>query len=178
MVGQLVVTALAVVAVVFAVLRTHEFWTAPKPTDRVWHFEPDEAAGVLPFLTVGMAVSTSVMAVAAWLGGGEDGAPPIVQTLVTCTIVPTLVITYVLGVWGRPRFLLPPALRAPEGRRQLHRAEILDVRPRPGEAGTTFFVAQCDCGWMSRDHPDEPAAWTEAEEHTPNVAPVATRPLG
>jgi hypothetical protein len=49
----------------------------------------------------------AVVAVGVWLGGGEDGAPAIVQTLVTCTITPTVVITYTLGAWGRPKFLRP-----------------------------------------------------------------------
>ena len=174
MIGPIVVTALAVIAVAFAVLRAREFWRHPRPTDRLGTFDPVKAAGALPFLTVGLAVSMPIIAVGVWFGDERTGAPEPLQWLGGVTLMPTLMLGWSLLAFGRPQFLLPPWMRTAKGRERFHEVVVQDVR----QAETTdYYVASCSCGWTGDTHPDEHTARAEAAAHAPNVRPELERPV-
>ena len=55
-----------------------------------------------------------------------------------------------------------------------HRVEVYEARPRPGETGTPFAMADCECGWeIDRDTFED--ALAAAREHSNTGEPVVVR---
>jgi hypothetical protein len=55
-----------------------------------------------------------------------------------------------------------------------HEVEVYEARPRPGEAGTPFTIAECTCGWeIDRDSFEE--ALAAAREHSNAGEPAVVR---
>ena len=55
-----------------------------------------------------------------------------------------------------------------------HRTEVYEARPRPGESGTPFSIASCDCGWET-DHDRFEEALAAAREHSNTGEPAVVR---
>lgn len=59
-----------------------------------------------------------------------------------------------------------------------HNVEVHDVRPEvPGEY-EPYFVAICDCGWLSDTYGSAEEAFRDAHGHSSTVAEDLKRPVG
>lgn len=172
-------TLLALAAVVVAIRRLPGLWRSPRPTSVFPGWDPDQGARAWPsVLGIGAVVAT-VVAIAAWVAHltGRD-APQALSAAVAVALLAWLLVPQVVGLTGRPRFLVPPSMRTRAGRERLHQASVLDVRPAPGtEEYEPYFIAACDCGWTSDPAGEEAPARRAALEHTPNVRAEVERPL-
>jgi hypothetical protein len=76
--------------------------------------------------------------------------------------------------WSIPLGLVLIALADWRWSKVEHRLEVYEARPRPGETGTPFAMASCECGWeIDRDTLEE--ALAAAREHSNTGEPVVLR---
>ena len=97
------------------------------------------------------------------------------------------IVSVSIFLFGWPDVLLPARLRGQPGfladdrkilpRPKDHEVTIMDVRPGPGDSYGPYFVATCQCGWLSGIHHTAPPAFDEARKHDPNVKPEVSRPV-
>ena len=87
-------------------------------------------------------------------------------------VVTWLVLAATTFLIGRPYGLLPTGLREQPGflwdrGSARHRARLTEVQPPDG---LTYYLADCECGWMDVPHDSRTAALKVARDHTPNVS--------
>ena len=86
-----------------------------------------------------------------------DGAPPLEVPIVSVPLGLGL-IAAANWRWGKVQ----------------HEVEVYEARPRPGESGTPFAMADCSCGWEADEDTLEEAL-AAAREHSNTGEPVVVR---
>ena len=180
-VWEILLSVVAVAAVARTVQKLPDLWHRPRPSDTVdrW-FSADQLARAWPVVAVLGSIALVTVTVAVWVSdGGPGGAPAWAQDAVVATLLGLVVVGSAVGWLGRPRALVPPALRTRAGRDALHEATVHDVRA-PAEHADEFepyFIAMCSCDWVGEAKASEPEARLEAQQHTANVREEVERPL-
>jgi hypothetical protein len=120
----------------------------------VWGADEESSishAGTLRKIGIGALLFPLVV----WIAEGE---PPPLDVVLWCIPSGVALVALANRRWGKVE----------------HRPEVYEARPRPGETGTPFAIADCDCGWgADADTLDE--ALAAAREHSNTGDPVVRR---
>src|SRR3712207_821722 len=166
---ELVTTAAACAAVWWTIFQLPKFWRAPRPAViPTIGLSPERTARGIPALALLGTPFCVVVATVAWALPESDtaGVAEWLQTVIGIWASVLFVVPLGIGLYGGPRFAVPPALRGDLRDAPFHDATVVEF---VGTSANKPFAVLCECGWMSDEHPTEAAARCEASAHTSRV---------
>lgn len=130
-------------------------------------------AGGPAYLVESCAFALIFLPLSPWLFALAEGSAPAGLGLVRVLVATAL--CWLLSALIAWRFALWP-FESAQIRAQRHAVLVLHVDP-PEREYDPYFVATCECGWLSDIHETEGAAFAEARRHSPRVDVEVKRPL-